>query len=134
MVSTILSGFLYSVLNKTGRFKRKKADKGKIRKKNNWKWNARVLSPECPCSWTRAAQISRSGRPKRGNLESCGGKNVRARFGTFPFEMARTVFFSVGLVPQRSVGGLKRTHTLVDKSRLMLVLWTVTSSSTKGPR
>ena len=26
----------------------------------------------------------------------------------------------------------KRTHTLVDKSRLMPVLWTVTSSTTKG--
>ena len=26
----------------------------------------------------------------------------------------------------------KRTHTLVDKSRLMPVLWTVTSSTSKG--
>ena len=24
-----------------------------------------------------------SGRPKRGNLETCGGKNVRARLGPF---------------------------------------------------
>ena len=34
-------------------------------------------------SWIRAAQFSRSGRPKRGNLESCDGKNVRARLGPF---------------------------------------------------
>ena len=30
---------------------------------------------------------------------------------------------------RRSIGGLKRTHTLVDKSRLMPILWSVTSSS-----
>ena len=29
---------------------------------------------------------------------------------------------AVGLVSRRSIGGLKRTHTLVDKSRLMPVL------------
>ena len=33
-----------------------------------------------------------------------------------------------------SIGGLKRTHTLVDKIRLMPVLWTVTFSTTKGAR
>ena len=38
----------------------------------------------------------------------------------------------VGLVSQRSIGGLKRTHTLVDKSRLMPVLWTVTPPPFKG--
>ena len=43
----------------------------------NWFW------PEWPCSWIRAAQFSRSGRPKRGNLESCGGKNVRELLGPF---------------------------------------------------
>ena len=32
---------------------------------------------------------------------------------------------SAGLVSHRSIEGLKRTHTLVDKSRLMPVLWTV---------
>ena len=32
---------------------------------------------------------------------------------------------AVGLVCQRSIGGLKRTHTLVDKSSLMPVLWSV---------
>ena len=39
----------------------------------NWFW------PEWPCSLIRAAQFSRSGCKKRGNLESCGGKNVRTR-------------------------------------------------------
>ena len=39
---------------------------------------------------------------------------------------------TVGLVSRHSIGGLKRTHTLVDKSRLMPVLWTVTSSPTEG--
>ena len=29
------------------------------------------------------------------------------------------------LVSQRSIGGLKRTHTLADKSKPMPVLWTV---------
>ena len=47
------------------------------------KWNVRVLSPECPGLWIRVAQFFCSGRPKRGNWESCGGKNVRARLGTF---------------------------------------------------
>ena len=32
---------------------------------------------------------------------------------------------AVGLVSQCSIGGLKRTHTLVDESRLMSVLWSV---------
>ena len=44
---------------------------------HNWFW------PECPCSWIRAAQFSRSGRPKRGNLESSGGKNERVRLRRF---------------------------------------------------
>ena len=35
------------------------------------------------CSWIRTAQFSCSGRSKRGNLESCGGKNVHARLGPF---------------------------------------------------
>ena len=29
---------------------------------------------------------------------------------------------TIGLVSRRSIGGLKRTHTLVDKSKLMPVL------------
>ena len=33
------------------------------------------------------------------------------------------------VVSRRSTVGLKRTHTLIDKSRLMPVLWSVTSSS-----
>ena len=43
-------------------------------------------------AWIRAAQSFRSGREKRGNLESCGGKNVRARLGprTSSFRSART--------------------------------------------
>ena len=43
-------------------------------------------------SWIRAAQFSRSDRPKRWNLESCGRKNVRAPW-TFPFKPARTSSF-----------------------------------------
>ena len=42
---------------------------------HNWFW------PECLL--IRAAQFSRSGWSKRGNLESCGGKNVHARLGPF---------------------------------------------------
>ena len=34
----------------------------------------------------------------------------------------------VGLVSRRTIGRLKRTHTLVDKSRLIPALWIVTSS------
>ena len=34
-----------------------------VLKSQNWFW------PECPCSWVRAAQFCRSGRPKRGNPE-----------------------------------------------------------------
>ena len=43
----------------------------------NWFWL------EWPCSWIKAAEFSRSGRPKRGNLERCGGENVHVcvRFG-----------------------------------------------------
>ena len=41
----------------------------------NWFW------PEWPCSWIRATQFSCSVRPKRGNLESCGAENIRARLG-----------------------------------------------------
>ena len=52
----------------------------------NWLW------PESPCSWIRAPQFSRSGRPKRGNLESCGGKNVRARLGPFHLNWLEPVF------------------------------------------
>ena len=31
----------------------------------------------------------------------------------------------LNLVSRHSIGGLKRSHTLVDRSRLMPVLWTV---------
>ena len=51
----------------------------------NWFW------PECSCSSIRATQFSRSGRPKRGNLESYGGKNVRARFGPLHLNWSETV-------------------------------------------
>ena len=51
------------------------------------KWNA-LARPERPCSWIRAAQFSRSGRPKRGNLESSGGKNVRTHLGPFHLNSA----------------------------------------------
>ena len=50
----------------------------------NWFW------PEWPCSWIRAAQFSRSGRPKRG---SCHGKNVRARIGPFHLNWSEPVLF-----------------------------------------
>ena len=39
-----------------------------------------------------------------------------------------------GKVSRRSIGGLKRTHTLADKSKLMPVLWIVTSSPKKEAR
>ena len=39
----------------------------------------------------------------------------------------------VWIVSQRSIAGLKRAHTLVDKRRLMPVLWTVTSSYKGAP-
>ena len=39
----------------------------------------------------------------------------------------------IWIVSQRSIGGLKRAHTLVDKRRLMPVLWTVTSSYKGAP-
>ena len=42
-----------------------------------------VLPSMYSCSWIRAAQFFRSGRQKRGNLESCGGKNVRVRLQPF---------------------------------------------------
>ena len=58
----------------------------------NWFW------PEWPCSWIRAAQFSCSGRPKRGNLESSGGKNVRARL--YAFKLARISSFR----PERTDG------------------------------
>ena len=32
---------------------------------------------------------------------------------------------AIGLISRHSIGGLKRTHALVDKSRLMPVLWSV---------
>ena len=35
------------------------------------------------------------------------------------------VLKAVGLVSQRSIGGTKRTYTLVDMRRLMPVLWTI---------
>ena len=41
---------------------------------------------------------------------------------------------AVCLVSRRSIGGLKRTHKFVENSRLMPVLWTVTSSTTEGAR
>ena len=61
----------------------------------NWFW------PERPCSRIRAAQFSRSGRPKRGNLESCGGKNVRARLGPFHLNWSEQVLFGR---PERTDG------------------------------
>ena len=44
------------------------------------------------------------GRPKRGNLDSCGGKNVRARLGSFHLdsgpEQLTDQFFSAGQTGQ----------------------------------
>ena len=47
--------------------------------------------------------------------------------------MDRDVRPAVGLVSRRSIGGLIRTHTLVDQSRLMPVLWAVTSPLQREP-
>ena len=49
--------------------------------------------PKCTCSWTRAAQCSRSRRPLCGNLENYGGKNVCARFGPFHYNWPEPAFF-----------------------------------------
>ena len=50
--------------------------------------------PEWPCPWIRAAQFSRSGRPKRGNLETCGGSNcVRVSLGYFRLNWPEPVLF-----------------------------------------
>ena len=53
----------------------------------NWFW------PERPCSWNRAAQFSRFGRSKCGDLESCGGKKCTRAPSTFQFKLARTSSF-----------------------------------------
>ena len=57
--------------------------------------------PEWPCLWIRAAELSRSGRPIRGTLESCGGKNVRARLGPFHLNWPEPVLFGW---PERTNG------------------------------
>ena len=62
---------------------------------------------------SRAAQFSRSGRPKRGNLESCGGKNVHARFGHFHINWSEPVLLGR---PERTSGKrlkLKNRETCV---------------------
>ena len=51
--------------------------------------------------WTRVARFSRSGRPKRWNLENCGGKNVRARLGPFHLNWPEPVLFGR---PERTNG------------------------------
>ena len=51
-------------------------------------------SAEYPCSRIRAAQFSRSGRPKRGNLESCGGKKCTcAHLGSLHLNCPEAVLF-----------------------------------------
>ena len=62
------------------------------------KWNARVLrtgsDENRPCSRIKATQsVSRSSRPKRGKLESCSGKNVRARLEPFHLNWSEPVLF-----------------------------------------
>ena len=61
----------------------------------NWFW------PEWSFSWIRAAQFSRAGRPKGGNLESCCGKNVRVRLRPLRFNWLESVL-SGG--PERTSG------------------------------
>ena len=53
----------------------------------NWFW------PEWTCLWIRFSQLSRSGRPKCGNLESFGGKIVRAHLGPFHLSWPELVCF-----------------------------------------
>ena len=53
----------------------------------NWFW------PELPCLWIRNTQFSSSGRSKRGNLESCGGKNVSVSLGPFRLIWPEPVLF-----------------------------------------
>ena len=50
---------------------------------------------ECPCSLIRAAQFYRFGRPKRGNLESCGGKTY-ARASDLSISTGQNQFFPAG--------------------------------------
>ena len=50
---------------------------------------------------TGAVQTGCSGRPKRGNLESCGGKNVRARLGPPHLNWPEPVIFGQ---PERANG------------------------------
>ena len=50
--------------------------------------------PKWTCSWIRAVQFFRSGRARRGNLESCGRKKMWACLESFHFKkLARTGSF-----------------------------------------
>ena len=51
-----------------------------------------VLSRMASCLWFRAAQFSRVGRPKCGNLESCGGKSRYSPW-KLRYKLARTSSF-----------------------------------------
>ena len=74
----------------------------------NWFW------PEWPCSRIRAAQFSRSGRPKCGNLKNYSGKNVRARLKPFNLNWPEPVLFGR---PGRK-NGLKRSNLSLEVDHL----------------
>ena len=58
------------------------------RSSQNWFWSERS------CSWIRVSHFSRSGRQKRGNLQSYGGKkHVRARLGPLHLNWPEQVLF-----------------------------------------
>ena len=91
-----------------------------------------ILWPEWLRSWIRAAQFSRSGRPKGGNLESCGGNNTRTRLGPSHIYRPDAALFGR---PQR-VGqkqpkaGAKRRTSHVPNLMLMLMSKFYCSTST----
>ena len=69
--------------------------------------------PEWSCSWIRAAQFSHFGRPKRGILESCVRKKVRARLGPCYSNWPEQVLF----------GRTERTNGTRPKLKLLIVLF-----------
>ena len=76
---------------------------------HNWLW------PEKPCSWIRAVQFPRSGRPKRGNWESFGGK-MYAHVLNLSIETGQNRFFSAGQTGQMEsdLNKIRRYHWFVS--------------------
>ena len=75
----------------------------------NWFW------PEWPCPWIRATQFSCSGWPKCENLESCGGKRVCVRLGSFHLNWPEPVLFGQ---PERTNG--KRPNIVLPPGLILI--------------